>query len=318
MTWLTWRQHRHHLLAVAAVLGALAALYVLLRGALTEYVSHSGLLDCLGHPDEGCGDLINGLRNKYPSLLGVLPYLNLAPLLVGLFIGAPLVAREVERGIHRLVWTQAVSRRRWLLVKLGALAGLCVVAGLLLGALDRWFLAPYIAGSVVSPVAENFIGLIGIAPAAYSLFAFALGTAAGALTRRTLASMAITLVVFLTVRVISEGERGNILTPRRVISPINAVPVGGPGRHDWVLPISPWVDAHGKPVTDALFGSWCDGRPTKSDFEGCLAQHGVYSSVSWQPVDRFWHFQLIEVGIFGVSALVLLGVAVWATLRRTT
>jgi hypothetical protein len=318
MTWVTWRQHRHNLYAVALVLAGLGAVYLALRGALSGYLNHSGLATCLTHPDEGCGQLIDGLREKYPSLLGALPFLNLAPVLAGVFLGAPLISREFEQGTHRLVWTQAVSRRWWLLVKLGALSGLCVLAGLALGALDRWFLDPYVTGSVVSPVAENFVGLIGVAPAAYTLFAFALGTAASALTRRTLPAMAITLFVFVVARLAWEGQRGQVLTPLKAVAPINGATVGGPGRHDWVLPISPWVDAHGQPISDALFGPWCDGQPTKGGFEQCLAQHGVYSSQSWQPADRFWQFQWLDVAIFTGLALVLLGVTVRATLRRAT
>jgi hypothetical protein len=36
------------------------------------------------------------------------------PALVGVFWGAPLLAREYDTGTFRLAWTQSVSRRRWL------------------------------------------------------------------------------------------------------------------------------------------------------------------------------------------------------------
>ena len=45
-----------------------------------------------------------------------------APLVLGLFWGAPLIAREIETGTHTLVWTQGVSRRRWLAGKLSTAA----------------------------------------------------------------------------------------------------------------------------------------------------------------------------------------------------
>ena len=38
--------------------------------------------------------------------------------MVGVFWGAPLVAREVEAGTHRLVWNQSITRTRWLSTKL--------------------------------------------------------------------------------------------------------------------------------------------------------------------------------------------------------
>ena len=49
------------------------------------------------------------------------------PALIGLFWGAPLIARELEAGTHRLVWNQSVTRGRWLAVKLG-LIGLAAAA----------------------------------------------------------------------------------------------------------------------------------------------------------------------------------------------
>ena len=45
--------------------------------------------------------------------------LAVAPALIGVFWGAPLVARELEAGTHRLAWTQSVTRTRWLAIKLG-------------------------------------------------------------------------------------------------------------------------------------------------------------------------------------------------------
>ena len=57
--------------------------------------------------------------NQYNSWLSLGILFLILPVLVGLFWGAPLVAREVEHGTHRLVWTQGVSRRRWALVKFG-------------------------------------------------------------------------------------------------------------------------------------------------------------------------------------------------------
>ena len=61
------------------------------------------------------------------------------PALIGLFWGAPLIARELEAGTHRLVWNQSVTRTRWLAVKLGLL-GLAAIAAAGLGSLavDWW------------------------------------------------------------------------------------------------------------------------------------------------------------------------------------
>ena len=55
----------------------------------------------------------------YPGIF----VMYLAPALMGMFWGAPLVAREFEAGTFRLAWNQSVSRTRWLVVKRGRRAG---------------------------------------------------------------------------------------------------------------------------------------------------------------------------------------------------
>ena len=51
----------------------------------------------------------------------------LAPAVIGLFWGAPLIARELETGTAALAWNQSVTRTRWLAVKL-AIGGLTAMA----------------------------------------------------------------------------------------------------------------------------------------------------------------------------------------------
>ena len=61
------------------------------------------------------------------------------PALLGLVLGAPLVAREIEQGTNRLAWTQSITRTRWLLVKLGVGAlACCVVVGATTPLLEWW------------------------------------------------------------------------------------------------------------------------------------------------------------------------------------
>jgi hypothetical protein len=53
-------------------------------------------------------------------LVGFLVIATLAaPLLVGMFWGAPLVAAELDTGTARFAWMQSVTRERWLWVKVG-------------------------------------------------------------------------------------------------------------------------------------------------------------------------------------------------------
>ena len=99
MTWLAWRQFRVSGAAVYALLAALAAAFVLV--SLPD-LTGATLIDTLGQG--GSQATVYGV--------GVLAMLAL-PAVIGVFWGAPLVARELENGTHRLVWTQSISRTRW-------------------------------------------------------------------------------------------------------------------------------------------------------------------------------------------------------------
>jgi hypothetical protein len=318
MTWLAWRQHRHHLLAAATAVAVIATAFLAMRADLVAYLHDSGLSACLAQPAEGCGNLIGGLRAKYPSLLEALPYLNLAPALVGLFWGAPLVAGEVEHGTHRLVWTQAVSRKRWLWTKLALLGTGCVAFGLAAGVLDRWFLDPYIRAGAISPVQRNWIGLLDAAPAAYALFAFAAGVAVGTYARRTLPAMVITLAIFAPLRLGWEQLRYWLVSPVRVAYPIDAARPVGIARQDWRLELTSMVDPAGRAVTEGQVSQWCAGPSTsgKGGLTECLAAHGIQQIDWYVPASRFWYLQALDVSVFAGLALVLLAVAAIRVARR--
>jgi hypothetical protein len=108
------------------------------------------------------------------------------PALIGLFWGAPLIARELEAGTHRLVWNQSVTRTRWLAVKLG-LVGLAAVTAAGLGSLAvDWWSDPIdkTAFDQFPRMEPLLFGTRGIVPVAYAAFAFALGVTIGMLVRR--------------------------------------------------------------------------------------------------------------------------------------
>ena len=62
-------------------------------------------------------------------------------MVVGVFWGAPMIARELEAGTSRLVWTQSVTRTRWLATKLGVAGVGAAVVGLV-GLVLTWWCAP--------------------------------------------------------------------------------------------------------------------------------------------------------------------------------
>ena len=87
-------------------------------------------------------------HNSFPSqgdlnTANSLDALGLAvPALIGMFWGAPLVAREFETGTLRLVWTQGVTRVRWLAAKLGVAGMAAITAGELFSLMVDWWSSP--------------------------------------------------------------------------------------------------------------------------------------------------------------------------------
>ena len=137
----------------------------------------------------------------------------IVPVVIGMFWGAPLVARELETGTFRLAWTQSVSRLRWLLVKLGLVGLASAVVGALLSLMVSWWFSPIdkVTANRFSPAS---FGMHGFVPAGYALFAFALGATTGLLFRRTLPAMAVTLVGFIAARVVvAEWVRPHFMSP---------------------------------------------------------------------------------------------------------
>ena len=149
------------------------------------------------------------------------------PALIGLFFGAPLVARELETGTFRLAWTQSVTRRRWLAVKFAVVGIASMVIGGLVTWMADWWASPLDAVNQNRFGLGNF-GLQGVAPIGYAAFAFALGATAGVLLRRTVAAMAVTGVGFAAARLaVTYWVRPNLASPVHESLPLSTG--SGPG-----------------------------------------------------------------------------------------
>ncbi len=329
MIWLTWRQFRGQALALC---GGAAVLVVLLAATGPHLASMSRT--------DGSG-FLNDLSGLYSGLylFGTLSVLVL-PALIGMFWGAPLVARELDTGTYRLAWTMT-SRPRWLAAKLG-LTGLAavVLAGLLSLAVTWW------AGPIDTAIANRdgqpgpgifvlprlsaeVFGGRGIVPFGYAAFAFMLGVTIGTLVRRTLPAMAVLLVAFIVTQVVMTTE----VRPR-LFSPVNStvaitatnltfigingnVTVAVPEPGAWVTS-QHTVNAAGQPVKAPSWILNCPGASPGHQDQACyarLARLGYRQQVSYQPASRFWPLQATETGIYLALAAAVTGVCTWR-LRR--
>jgi hypothetical protein len=131
--------------------------------------------------------------------------------LLGIFWGVPLCAREFEIGTFRLAWTQSVSRERWLITKLAiGLAATVLVAGILTLAVTWWSRG----FDILSAKQYANFDERDIAPIGYAAFAFTLGALVGAIVRRLLPAMAVTLAGFVAVRLaVTAWVRPHLIAP---------------------------------------------------------------------------------------------------------
>lgn len=305
MTWLAWRQLRAN--AVFAVTATAAIVVVLV--ATRDHIANAVAGDSLSTFDDS-------LQLLGSALIGL-------PVFIGAFWGAPLVARELETGTHRLAWTQSISRSRWLVAKL-AIAALAaaVVAGVFSAAFTWWSLPLDAAGNRIGTA--NF-GQRGVAPVAYAVFALALGTLAGAIIRRTLPAMAASAAAFFAVRYTFQlAIRPRLLDPTTVTLPTNifgqrADPSGG----GWILSTTT-VDGAGRTIPGSqvsdLLASACDltRGSAERDFISCASQLGIHDVVRIHPADQFWPMQLWEATCFLVLAAGLTAMSFWWLNHRTS
>ena len=324
MTWLVWRQHRAQFYVGAAVLAALAVL-LLVTGLQMASQWHSDLVACTAtHSCHDQGGLFLGNR-----AIGFLVIMTLgAPVLVGLFWGAPLVAAELETGTSQFVWMQSVTRARWLAVKAGWMLLAAAVWGGIISALVTWWSGPNNA-LYLNGFNPGRFDIMGIVPVAYSVFAMALGIAAGALLHRTLPAMAVTLAGFIAVRaVIAFWVRHHYLSP---VTVYYAVTRGftPPGSY-WSL-ASGVLFPNGQPPDQNTTGNVLDGVPVSYLPASCnQVTRGAFTPppsctqalahfrgfLTYQPAGRYWTFQGIETGIFLVLAAALITVTALSLLRR--
>ena len=216
MTWLTWRQHRGEALALGLMV-AVIGIILLVLGLPMHDLFPLGANHCAVPPiDDGCRIGLTQLQQDYGYATPILTLLNLVPFAIGAFLGAPLLARELEDGTWQLAWTQAVPRMRWLAVKLTALGMLTVLLTAVFSSLTTWYHQPL---DLLGRFEIDGFDVSRVVPLAYALFAFAVAAAGGALLRRSLPAMAVALVAFVAVRAtVAVWLRPNYRTSIRTLS----------------------------------------------------------------------------------------------------
>ncbi len=338
MIWVSYRQFRGQAITAAVALLALAAVLAATGPHLVSRYDAAGLDTCHANCAARAASFVGGL--KLGETYEVLFYLGigalyLAPALIGIFWGAPLIAREFEAGTFRLAWNQSVTRTRWTVVKIGLVGLASIATAGLLSLMVSWWASPidratsFGAQTSFSRVSPLVFDARGIAPLGYAAFAFTLGVTAGVLVRRMLPAMAITLVLFAAVQVlVPMFVRPNIIPPAQLTAPMNPnfkamiitqqtdqmTLIGSaniPGA--WILSdktITPAGHVFTGPATQACLG------PNSQACTNWIASKHLRQLVTYQPASRFWPLQWIETAIYLVLAAGLSWLCTWQIRRR--
>jgi ABC-2 family transporter protein len=312
IAWVTWRQHRATLAGVAVFLGALAV-YLWLTGL---QMHHAYATDC--HPASSLACNVN-FTGRYAVTADVVRvFLQVVPALIGAFAGAPVLAREMETGTFRFAWTQGFGRGRWALGKLALLAVLVTAAAGAFTVVFSWYASPFFAAGYAIPFATDLFDTLGVAFAAWTLAAFAIGALAGMLIRRVVPAIAATLAVYAGLALATA-----LWLRQRYMTPLLTSKLNLPA-NAWL--VNQWYDKGGKfalpargsqlvSVVSQLCPASARGSASISPPQ-CLSQHGYTWWASYQPGSRFWPFQWIEGGWLLALSVLLIAASVWLVRRR--
>jgi ABC-type transport system involved in multi-copper enzyme maturation permease subunit len=338
--WLSWRQFRIQAAAGAVIVAVAAAVLLSTRHGLP-----SG-------PEPVFDRLTRFQRNTYFAGIFVLA---IAPAVLGAFWGAPVVARELETGTHRLVWTQSVSRRRWLATKLGVAALSAGAAAALLTLLAGWWASALdgatsdTRGGLPTRLTPIAFAMRGIVPIGYAVFAVMLGAAIGVVLRRTIPAMAVTLALFTFVQIaVPLWIRPHLVSPATSMVTLSRDTLDGFSKNspsapvqitahtsdhgDWII-ANETVDAAGKVGTPSWLDSCLPGPPdggsaagavrtpvsVKATMDSCLARmtaEGYRQRIVYHPANHFWPLQWAELGLYTGLSAGLAAFCFWWTRRQ--
>jgi hypothetical protein len=344
MIWLTWRQFRGSAVIVLGAI-ALAAVALAITGPqLADLARVSG-------PDIFTRLSLEDTKKVVYFVGTAMAYA--VPAIVGVFWGAPMVARELEAGTHRLVWNQSITRSRWLVSKLGVAAVGAVLAGCI-GLVMTWWSGP-LDDAVLKGYTDNspfsrprlwpeLFGARGTVPIGMAVLALVIGVGAGLVVRRTVAAMALTLATIIAVQILMPVlVQSRLMAPESETSAITASTIRGfmmsgePGAADPQIQVEVAVDQPGAwVIANRTLGpdgervqylpAWAeacapDPRADSEVVDACFAKvadAGYRQQVEYQPASRFWALQWRETALLLALAAGVTGFCFWRIRRDFT
>lgn len=339
MWWVAWRQHRAAILTAVGLMAALAVALVLFR---IHLVGTFRSLGCSVTDMNSCASLGSAVWTEFSSLESQWRLMHgvmiAAPIVLGVFLGAPVFSHEFSRGTHVLALTQSVRRTGWWATKLTVVAA-PLLGGLVgLGYLTQWMdhsnWLTHRGG-----LAEGTFQVQSVMPATFGLLAFSIAATAGIVLRSTVGSLVAALfAASAIVLVIAFPLRPHLVPTARAVTPIAQVQVmgsgaaaesdTGPNGPNALFLDSGLLDAQGRALSFRA-APVCDVPPPADSADGqglsnesieafneaiaqCRKDQGIVSQyVDYIPGSMLWPLRGVVAAICVILAALFLGLGAW-------
>jgi hypothetical protein len=216
--------YRINLFEIRAIVIA-TVLSVVVSAAVVAWLTQSGYATCrsdeFGNLDPRClnlakvGDWVVRIDRGSVALASIFPFV------AGLLLGAPLVAREIDRGTARLAWSLSPSRMRWYLQRIVPVIVVLGVAAMAIGIVADRLIAVMVP---TVDLANSFVGFHGrgILIATSALLIGSTAVALGAVIGRPIQTFLLSLILggLLTLAV-SEVDTKVFLPTETVVDASN-------------------------------------------------------------------------------------------------
>jgi hypothetical protein len=321
LVWVVWRRYRPFIAGLALLVIALSA-YLLVTGEQLRS-AYDAVASCRppAH-SSACEFTWADFVDHHGNAGFVAPFQLLLPGIIGVFVGAPLLGRELESGVFRFSWTQGVGRMRLAVAMIVPAAIVTALITVGLGMLEMWHNQPLLEAGVRQRLDPSTFPIAGPAVAGWTWVAFAGGMLAGLLWKRVVPAIVSSFAVWFGLAYVGSATRLHYLAPLTTSSRDLGV------RN---VMMDQWWTKDGARVSDAALNKVLESVGAQVSDNGFhaevgrggtdpvqyLADHGYAQITQYQPDGRYWNLQWIEFGWLFALSLVLLGATMWLLRRHS-
>ncbi|MFC6067812.1 ABC transporter permease [Streptomyces ochraceiscleroticus] len=299
LTWLVWRRNRTAFLLLAAVTVVSCGYCLYHRAGVLDFVAQYG--NTIRYSEK--------FEKAYKEVFDRTYDLSYLPALLGIFLGAPLIAGEQEHGTVRLATTQSVSRTRWIAATVGLplLAVLVCTTLISLAFTALWTPANQLV-NYGDWLGGTIFDITGPVPVALALFLTGCGMAVGMLVRRVVPAMLLTLVVTTGTSFVLDWLRPRLATPHTATGPASG---DFPAIPDSAINFDQWLG-----TADGRLLGWGTCVDAKNE-AACQADQGiVHKIVEYFSLDQMAGMQWRGAALLLVLTALIVAFIVQWTRRR--